>query len=122
MRAALCTDPWFELCYSIISCTDKPVTQDHVYLQVSYFIYSFKNVIIYFCNIKSFSYTAQLPQSCLRSWEVTLGLSYRNKDPSVLLWNSLCVPHHKGTFTIINVEAVVWTFHDKTTEQIEKRG
>ncbi|CAG9575570.1 unnamed protein product [Danaus chrysippus] len=34
MRAALCTDAWFELCYSIISSNDKPITQDLVYLQI----------------------------------------------------------------------------------------
>ncbi|CAG4926206.1 unnamed protein product [Colias eurytheme] len=34
MRKALCTDSWFELCYSIISSTDKPITQDLVYLQI----------------------------------------------------------------------------------------
>ncbi|XP_038209104.1 probable E3 ubiquitin-protein ligase HERC2 [Zerene cesonia] len=34
MRKALCTDAWFELCYSIISSTDKPITQDLVYLQI----------------------------------------------------------------------------------------
>ncbi|KAG6464463.1 hypothetical protein O3G_MSEX014531 [Manduca sexta] len=34
MRISLCTDSWFELCYSIISATEKPVTQDLIYLQI----------------------------------------------------------------------------------------
>ncbi|XP_072935158.1 probable E3 ubiquitin-protein ligase HERC2 [Epargyreus clarus] len=34
MRVSLCTDAWFELCYSMISCTDKPITQDLVYQQI----------------------------------------------------------------------------------------
>ncbi|CAH0405793.1 unnamed protein product [Chilo suppressalis] len=34
MRISLCTDSWFELCYSIISAVDKPITQDLIYLQI----------------------------------------------------------------------------------------
>ncbi|XP_045760290.1 probable E3 ubiquitin-protein ligase HERC2 isoform X8 [Maniola jurtina] len=34
MRISLCTDSWFELCYSIISSTDKPISQDLIYLQI----------------------------------------------------------------------------------------
>ncbi|CAB3257193.1 unnamed protein product [Arctia plantaginis] len=34
MRVSLCTDSWFELCYSIISTADKPITQDLIYLQI----------------------------------------------------------------------------------------
>ncbi|XP_013183359.2 probable E3 ubiquitin-protein ligase HERC2 [Amyelois transitella] len=34
MRISLCTDSWFELCYSIISASDKPITQDLIYLQI----------------------------------------------------------------------------------------
>ncbi|XP_022827451.1 probable E3 ubiquitin-protein ligase HERC2 [Spodoptera litura] len=34
MRISLCTDSWFELCYSIISAADKPITQDLIYLQI----------------------------------------------------------------------------------------
>ncbi|KAJ0180993.1 hypothetical protein K1T71_003078 [Dendrolimus kikuchii] len=34
MRISLCTDSWFELCYSIISTTDKPINQDLIYLQI----------------------------------------------------------------------------------------
>ncbi|CAH0722311.1 unnamed protein product, partial [Brenthis ino] len=34
MRVSLCTDSWFELCYSIISSTDKPISQDMIYLQI----------------------------------------------------------------------------------------
>ncbi|XP_068628740.1 probable E3 ubiquitin-protein ligase HERC2 [Battus philenor] len=34
MRISLCTDSWFELCFSIISATDKPISQDLVYLQI----------------------------------------------------------------------------------------
>ncbi|KAL4709830.1 hypothetical protein ACJJTC_001284, partial [Scirpophaga incertulas] len=34
MRVTLCTDSWFELCYSIISAVDKPITQDLIYLQI----------------------------------------------------------------------------------------
>ncbi|CAH2243797.1 jg12710 [Pararge aegeria aegeria] len=34
MRVSLCTDSWFELCYSIISSTDKPISQDLIYLQI----------------------------------------------------------------------------------------
>ncbi|XP_022131000.2 probable E3 ubiquitin-protein ligase HERC2 [Pieris rapae] len=34
MRISLCTDSWFELCYSIISTNDKPITQDLIYLQI----------------------------------------------------------------------------------------
>ncbi|CAK1599489.1 unnamed protein product [Parnassius mnemosyne] len=34
MRRSLCTDSWFELCYSIISATDKPISQDLIYLQI----------------------------------------------------------------------------------------
>ncbi|XP_041973907.1 probable E3 ubiquitin-protein ligase HERC2 [Aricia agestis] len=34
MRSALCTDSWFELCYSIISSSDKPISQDLIYLQI----------------------------------------------------------------------------------------
>ncbi|XP_052754599.1 probable E3 ubiquitin-protein ligase HERC2 isoform X2 [Galleria mellonella] len=34
MRISLCTDSWFELCYSIISATDKPISQDLIYLQI----------------------------------------------------------------------------------------
>nr|XP_026484631.1 probable E3 ubiquitin-protein ligase HERC2 isoform X1 [Vanessa tameamea] len=34
IRISLCTDSWFELCYSIISSTDRPISQDLVYLQI----------------------------------------------------------------------------------------
>ncbi|KAL0895990.1 hypothetical protein ABMA27_011981 [Loxostege sticticalis] len=34
MRVSLCTDSWFELCYSVISASDKPITQDLIYLQI----------------------------------------------------------------------------------------
>lgn len=34
MRISLCTDSWFELCYSIISAAEKPITRDLIYLQV----------------------------------------------------------------------------------------
>ncbi|XP_028033518.1 probable E3 ubiquitin-protein ligase HERC2 [Bombyx mandarina] len=34
MRISLCTDSWFELCYSIVSTSDKPITLDHIYLQI----------------------------------------------------------------------------------------
>ncbi|CAH2068345.1 unnamed protein product, partial [Iphiclides podalirius] len=34
MRISLCTDSWFELCFSIISATDKPISQDLIYMQI----------------------------------------------------------------------------------------
>lgn len=42
MRISLCTDSWFELCYSIISAAEKPISQDLVYLQVGLHYRSFK--------------------------------------------------------------------------------
>ncbi|XP_048005438.1 probable E3 ubiquitin-protein ligase HERC2 [Leguminivora glycinivorella] len=34
MRVLFCTDSWFELCYSIISGTEKPINQDLIYSQI----------------------------------------------------------------------------------------
>lgn len=36
MKKTLCTDKWFEICYSIISAPDKLITEDVMYTQVSF--------------------------------------------------------------------------------------
>ncbi|KAI5642407.1 regulator of chromosome condensation (RCC1) repeat domain-containing protein [Phthorimaea operculella] len=49
MRVSLCTDSWFELCYSIISSADKPISQDQIYLQIQA-LWLLRRVLIEHCG------------------------------------------------------------------------
>ncbi|KAJ2946601.1 hypothetical protein O0L34_g12657 [Tuta absoluta] len=49
MRVSLCTDSWFELCYSIISSADKPISQDQIYLQIQA-LWLLRRVLVEHCG------------------------------------------------------------------------
>ncbi|XP_049884481.1 probable E3 ubiquitin-protein ligase HERC2 isoform X2 [Pectinophora gossypiella] len=69
MRVSLCTDSWFELCYSIISAADKPITQDQIYLQIQA-LWLLRRVLVEHCGSAEWRRTvgAQLLALIGRLW------------------------------------------------------